>query len=51
MIVIFLDIVKEIYDSVAAHVRAVVHGYNSTIFAYGSTGSGKTLYPDASSYT
>ena len=30
----------EIYQHVSAHVRATVNGYNTTIFAYGSTGSG-----------
>jgi hypothetical protein len=32
----------EIYQQVSTHVRAAVSGYNSTIFAYGSTGSGKS---------
>jgi hypothetical protein len=31
-----------IYQSVSAHVKATVRGYNTTIFAYGSTGSGKS---------
>jgi hypothetical protein len=33
---------EEIYRNVSAHVNATVRGYNTTIFAYGSTGSGKT---------
>ena len=33
---------EDIYDSVAPLVRATVHGYNTTIFAYGATGSGKS---------
>jgi kinesin family protein 11 len=33
---------EEIYDSVADVVLATVKGYNSTIFAYGVTGSGKS---------
>ena len=33
---------EDIYDHVSSHVRATVNGYNSTIFAYGSTGSGKS---------
>jgi hypothetical protein len=33
---------EEIYHSVADHVRATVNGYNTTIFAYGTTGSGKS---------
>ena len=32
----------DIYDHVNALVRATVNGYNTTIFAYGSTGSGKS---------
>ena len=31
-----------LYDSVSNHVKATVAGYNTTIFAYGSTGSGKS---------
>jgi hypothetical protein len=31
-----------IYQSVSTHVKATVRGYNTTIFAYGSTGSGKS---------
>ena len=33
---------EDIYLSVSAHVKATVRGYNTTIFAYGSTGSGKS---------
>jgi ankyrin repeat protein/chromosome segregation ATPase len=33
---------EELYKHVSAHVNATVRGYNTTIFAYGSTGSGKT---------
>ena len=33
---------EDIYQSVSAHVKATVRGYNTTIFAYGSTGSGKS---------
>jgi len=33
---------EDIYKSVSEHVKAAVRGYNSTIFAYGSTGSGKS---------
>ena len=33
---------EEIYQHVSTHVRATVNGYNTTIFAYGSTGSGKS---------
>lgn len=32
----------DVYDHVNALVRATVNGYNTTIFAYGSTGSGKS---------
>ena len=32
----------DMYKYVSAHVNATVRGYNTTIFAYGSTGSGKT---------
>ena len=34
---------EDIYQSVSAHVKATVRGYNTTIFAYGSTGSGKSF--------
>lgn len=34
---------EQIYASVADHVLATVRGYNSTIFAYGVTGSGKSF--------
>ena len=34
---------EEIYQLVSAHVKACVRGYNTTIFAYGSTGSGKSF--------
>ena len=33
---------EDVYRSVSAHVKATVRGYNTTIFAYGSTGSGKS---------
>ena len=33
---------EDVYQSVSAHVKATVRGYNTTIFAYGSTGSGKS---------
>ena len=33
---------EDMYQSVSAHVKATVRGYNTTIFAYGSTGSGKS---------
>lgn len=33
---------EDVYDSVSQMVRATVRGYNTTIFAYGSTGSGKS---------
>ena len=33
---------EDVYHSVSAHVKATVRGYNTTIFAYGSTGSGKS---------
>lgn len=32
----------DIYESVAEHILATVRGYNTTIFAYGVTGSGKS---------
>jgi Kinesin motor domain len=34
---------ENLYQSVSAHVKATVRGYNTTIFAYGSTGSGKSF--------
>ena len=34
---------EDIYYLVSAHVKAAVRGYNTTIFAYGSTGSGKSF--------
>lgn len=34
---------EDIYNSVSTHVKATVRGYNTTIFAYGSTGSGKSF--------
>jgi centromeric protein E len=34
---------EDIYKSVSSLVRATVRGYNTTIFAYGSTGSGKSF--------
>jgi Kinesin motor domain len=34
---------EDLYQSVSAHVKATVRGYNTTIFAYGSTGSGKSF--------
>ena len=33
---------EKLYESVSEHVQATVKGYNTTIFAYGSTGSGKS---------
>ncbi len=33
---------EDVYRSVSDYVQATVKGYNTTIFAYGSTGSGKT---------
>ena len=33
---------EDIYAKVSPHVRATAMGYNTTIFAYGSTGSGKS---------
>jgi hypothetical protein len=33
---------EELYNCVSAHIKATVRGYNTTIFAYGSTGSGKS---------
>lgn len=33
----------EIYSSVMHHVKATIRGYNTTIFALGCTGSGKTF--------
>jgi Kinesin motor domain len=33
---------EEVYEAVSTHVNATVRGYNTTIFAYGSTGSGKS---------
>ncbi len=33
---------EDIYQSVSHHVRATIRGYNTTIFALGCTGSGKT---------
>ena len=33
---------EDIYRSVSEHVHAAVKGYNTTIFAYGTTGSGKS---------
>lgn len=33
---------EDMYQHVSEHVRATVNGYNTTIFAYGSTGSGKS---------
>jgi hypothetical protein len=34
---------EDMYNSVSTHVKATVRGYNTTIFAYGSTGSGKSF--------
>jgi len=34
---------EEIYKDISSHVNATVRGYNTTVFAYGSTGSGKTF--------
>ena len=33
---------EQVYSKVASHAKAVIRGYNTTIFAYGSTGSGKS---------
>lgn len=33
---------EQVYAKVAQHAKAVIGGYNTTIFAYGSTGSGKS---------
>ena len=33
---------EDVYQSVSSLVKATVRGYNTTIFAYGSTGSGKS---------
>jgi hypothetical protein len=33
---------EDIYEHVSQHVKDTVSGYNTTVFAYGSTGSGKT---------
>ena len=33
---------EDIYKNVSTYVKATVRGYNTTIFAYGSTGSGKS---------
>lgn len=33
---------EQVYTKVCQHARAVIRGYNTTIFAYGSTGSGKS---------
>jgi len=33
---------EDVYSKVAQHAKAVIHGYNTTVFAYGSTGSGKS---------
>ena len=34
---------EELYKHISGHVNATVRGYNTTVFAYGSTGSGKTF--------
>jgi len=34
---------EDVYSFVSPHVRATIRGYNTTIFAYGNTGSGKTF--------
>ncbi len=34
---------EEVYSEVSSLVKATVRGYNTTIFAYGSTGSGKSF--------
>lgn len=36
------SIQEDIYKHVSQHVKDTISGYNTTIFAYGSTGSGKT---------
>lgn len=33
---------ENVYEKVSQHVRATIQGYNTTIFALGCTGSGKT---------
>lgn len=33
---------EDVYAKVAQHAKAVIRGYNTTVFAYGSTGSGKS---------
>ena len=33
---------EDVYKDISSHVNATVRGYNTTVFAYGSTGSGKT---------
>ncbi|XP_010518835.1 PREDICTED: kinesin-like protein KIN-8B [Tarenaya hassleriana] len=33
---------KDVYRSISSVISGVVHGLNATVFAYGSTGSGKT---------
>ncbi|QDZ22056.1 kinesin [Chloropicon primus] len=42
---------KEAYESVSDAVEAVTKGYNSTIFAYGQTGTGKTFTILGGSFT
>ena len=42
---------EAVYESVSAHVKATVKGYNATIFAYGSTGSGKSYTMTGTSST
>ena len=37
----------EVYQPVYPLVRSAIRGYNATVFAYGSTGSGKTFTMDA----
>jgi hypothetical protein len=34
---------ENVYEKVSQHVRATIQGYNTTIFALGCTGSGKTF--------
>jgi hypothetical protein len=40
---------EDLYESVSGLVKATVRGYNTTIFAYGSTGSGKSFTMTGSS--
>ena len=42
---------QDAYDSISDGVEAVTKGYNSTIFAYGQTGTGKTYTILGGSFT